>query len=115
MKKIVETEKVFILKACYKDNDDEELGVFDSMEALLRFFARSILEYHKGEDRVEVAETVAILTAKLCGECEAEGDDGECIDGRTRYWVSEMDVLGLVDVSGDEENGDGKKRKKGSS
>lgn len=95
MKKLVEKETIFLLKACYKDNDDEELGAFDSMEALTTFFARTVLTGHKNEDPAAVMELIATKTAELCGQ----GDADECIDGRTRYWIHEINVMSVIDVS----------------
>ena len=94
MKKLVEKETIFLLKACYKDNDDEELGAFDSMEALTTFFARTILGDHKNEDPAAVMGLIAMKTAELCGQ----GDADECIDGRTRYWIHEISVMSVIDV-----------------
>lgn len=94
MKKLVEKETIFLLKACYKDNDDEELGAFDSMEALTKFFARTILADHKDENPAAVMDLIATKTAELCGQ----GDADECIDGRTRYWIHEINVMSVIDV-----------------
>lgn len=99
MKKLVEKETIFLLNACYKDNDDEELGAFDSMEALTTFFAKTILTDHKNEDPAAVAALIATKTADLCGQ----GDADECIDGRTRYWIHEIDVMSVIDVPDEEE------------
>ena len=94
MKKFVKKGTVFLLKACYKDNDDEDLGAFEDMESLLTFFTRVIIEDHKGEKPGDVAEIVALRTAELCGE----GDNDECFDGDTRYWINEIEVTGVADV-----------------
>ena len=99
MKKLVEKETIFLLKACYKDNDDEELGAFDSMEALTTFFARTILADHKNEDTAAVMGLIDTKTAELCGQ----GDADECIDGRTRYWIHEVNVMSVIDVRDEEE------------
>lgn len=89
MKKLVKKGTVYVLNACYKDNDNEVMGCFASMDALLPFFARTIQEDHKDEDPGEIMELVASLTADLLGE----GSNDECVDGRTRYWCSEFDVM----------------------
>lgn len=89
MKEIVKTSKVYLLNACYKDSDDEVMGCFASMDALLVFFARTIQADHKNEDPEEIVELVASLTADLLGE----GSNDECVDGGTRYWYSEFDVM----------------------
>ena len=94
MREIVNKGTVFLLKACYKNNDDEELGAFEDMESLLAFFARVIVEDHKGESEIDIAEIVALRTADLCGE----GDADECIDGWTRSWIHEMEVMGVADA-----------------
>jgi len=101
MKKFVEKGTVLLLKACYKDNDDEELGAFYSMDVLLRFFARMIMSDHKGEAPDKIAEIVALRTAELCGE----GENDECVDGRTRYWISEIAVTVEEDVPDCDEKG----------
>lgn len=108
MKKLVEKETIFLLKACYKDNDDEELGAFDSMEALTTFFARTILADHKNEDPAAVMDLIATKTAELCGQ----GDADECIDGCTRYWIHEENVMSLIDVRDEEKEKPEKKGRK---
>lgn len=91
MKELVPMGIVYLLNSCYKDNDDEVLGTFDSMEALLAYFARTVSADHKEEDPAAVIDLVATLTADLLGK----GDHDECVDGRTRYWYSEFTVLGI--------------------
>ena len=91
MKELVEKGTVYVLNSRYKDNDDETLGAFDSMEALLAYFARTVSADHKDEDPAAVIDLVATLTANLLGK----GDQDECTDGRTHYWYSEYDVMGF--------------------
>lgn len=99
MKEIIETGKVYLLNACYKDNDDEVMGCFASIDALLAFFARTIQADHKNEDPGEIVELVASLTADLLGE----GSNDECVDGRTRYWCSEFDVMDFKTADDEED------------
>ena len=91
MKELVEKGTVYILNACHKDNDDEVIGCFASMNALLTFFARMIAEEHKNEAPSEIIYLVATLTKDLLGQ----GSANECRDGRTRYWYSELEILGF--------------------
>lgn len=105
MKKFVKKATILLLKARYKDNDDEELGAFLSMDVLLRFFARTIMPNHKGEALDKIAEIVALRTAELCGK----GENGECVDGNTRYWIHEI----AVSVEDDVPDCDEKDKKKG--
>lgn len=92
MKELVKKGKVYVLNSCYKDNDNEILGTFDSMDALLVYFARTVAADHKDDDHGVSVDLVATLTASLIGK--GSNDDG-CVDGRTRYWYSEFDILGF--------------------
>jgi len=99
MRKLIETGKVYILNARYKEYDDEVMGCFASMDVLLAFFARTIQADHKNEDPREIVGLVALLTADLLGE----GSNDECVDGRTRYWYSEFDVMDFKTADGEED------------
>ena len=99
MRELIETGEVYLLNACYKDNDDEVMGCFASMDALLAFFARTIQADHKNEDPLEIMELVASLTADLLGK----GSNDECVDGKTRYWYSEFDVMDFKTADGEED------------
>lgn len=99
MKEIVEKDKVYVLNSCYKDNDDKILGAFDSMDALLVYFARTVSADHKDDDPGVVLDLVATLTASLLGK---GSDDDGCVDGRTRYWYSEFYTLGFPENDNEE-------------
>lgn len=99
MKELGKKGTVYILYACYKDNDDEVMGCFASMDALVAFFARTIQADHKDEDPVEIMELVALLTADLLGK----GSNDECVDGKTRYWYSEFDFMDFKTTEDEDE------------
>ena len=108
MKRLVDKGAFLVLKARYKNNDDEEFGAFDSMEALTRFFALKLVDAHKEKSPSEVAIIVAAKTADLCGK----GDNDECWDGDTRYWIHKIYVMGVTDVPDEEKEKPEKKGKK---
>jgi len=91
MRKLVEKQTIYTLNCCYKDNDSEVLGAFDSVDALLAFFGKFISQDHREDPVEDTACLIATLTANLLGE----GDDDECVDGRTRYWYEEFKVMGF--------------------
>lgn len=104
-------KKVYLLHETYKDNDQETIGAYDSMEALCLGFARVIAEDRLTEMRPDsygqmaenavsealrgVARDVATLLPALLGH-EWAGD--ECRDGRTVYGWEEIDVEGSDEV-----------------
>ena len=96
MKSIYTNGTVHILMSCYNENDNNVVGVFDSMEALLTYFARKIAIEHKKDDPRDVLELVARLTAYLVDNA----CDNECVDGRTRYWYCEHELLGFKKEEG---------------
>lgn len=93
MKDLVKKCTVYTLHSQYKDNDEEVLGAFDSIEAMLSFFAKCVAEDYPNNEKepAYVTALVARLTANLLGK----GDADECVDGRTRYWYGEYDVMGF--------------------
>jgi len=98
MDKLEVARTVLILNAQYKECDTEVMGTYDSMDALLVHFSRILMKEHNKEDPGEVATIIARRTADLLGE----GED-ECVDGRTRYWYEEHEVLTLVNDNSEED------------
>lgn len=78
-------DTVYILDARYKDNDDEILGAYDSLEALCVGFARSVAELLRsgGDMHPHIADTVARMMPSFLRVHGAKED--ECRIGGTVY------------------------------
>ena len=118
MRKNKKRKEVFILTATYKDNDPETVGAYDSMQAMMRGFAKCVAEEVIGESGIgglpfdKLAEKVAVELADLIpaffDEDYPRDEEGYIRYGKTTYGYETMDVESVEDEGdGESEGGNG--------
>jgi len=94
-------KEVYILQEAYKDNDPDTVGAYDSMQAMMRGFAKSIADGILGypekggiEQKVayEVARTLADLIPAFFDDDYPRGEDGCIRYGKSVYGYDVMQV-----------------------
>ncbi len=94
-------KEVYILQSTYKENDPETIGAYDSMQAMMRGFAKSIADEILGypekggvEQKIahEVAKTLADLIPAFFDDDYPRDDEGCIRYGRTTYGYDVMQV-----------------------
>ena len=110
-------KEVYILHATYKQNDPETIGAFDSMQAMMRGFAKCVAEEVIGESANrglpfdKLAEKVAVELADLIPAFFDEDyprDEEGCISyGKTTYGYETMEVESVEDEAGENEDDNG--------
>lgn len=104
--------EVYILQATYKDNDPETIGAYDSMQAMMRGFAKSIADEILGypekggvEQKIahEVAKTLADLIPAFFDHDYPRDEEGYIRYGKTTYGYNTMQVES-VDENEEDEN-----------
>lgn len=105
-------KEVYILQATYKENDPENIGAYDSMQAMMRGFAKSIADEILGypekggvEQKIahEVAKTLADLIPAFFDHDYPRDEEGYIRYGKTTYGYEIMQVEG-VDENEEDEN-----------
>jgi hypothetical protein len=99
--------KVFILTATYKVNDPVTIGAYDSMQAMMRGFAKCVAEEviseseNRGLPFDKLSEKVAVELADLIPAFFDDSyprDEEGCIRyGKTTYGYETMDVESVED------------------
>ena len=98
-------KEVYILKSTYKDNDPEMIGAYDSMQAMMRGFAKSIADDIIENPRAGVEEKVEYEIAKALADLipaffdeDYPRDEEGCISyGKTTYGYETMEVESVED------------------
>ena len=104
-------KKAFILHETYKDNYPETIGAFDSMQAMMRGFARCIADEvasdvgtAKSEDLAHaVARELADLIPAFFDENYPRDEEGFIRYGKTTYGYDIMEVESVEDEDDKEE------------
>ena len=109
-------KEVYILKATYKENDPETIGAYDSMQAMMRGFAKCIAEEIIGENANrglpfdKIAEKVAVELADLIpaffDDDYPRDEEGYIRYGKTTYGYDVMDLKSLDNDGSDDEEGE---------
>ena len=108
-------KEVYILHATYKDNDPETIGAYDSMQAMMRGFAKSIADEILGNPRTgaeekvgyEIAKTLADLIPAFFDENYPRDEEGYIRDGKTTYGYETMEVESVEDEADENEDDNG--------
>ncbi len=106
-------KEVYILQATYKDNDPETIGAYDSMQAMMRGFAKCIAEEvasdvgtAKSEDLSHaVARELADLIPAFFDENYPRDEEGFIRYGKTKYGYETMEVESVDDCDCESKDG----------
>lgn len=86
---------VYVLRSEYKGDGQENIGVYESPEALVEGLATVVAANHQGEKAMDVARAVGLAVydfLALPGNFPPSEAD-ECVDGDTRYGWDREEVL----------------------
>lgn len=105
-------KEVYILQATYKDYDPETIGAYDSMQAMMRGFAKSIADDIIGNPRTgaeeevgyKIAKTLADLIPAFFDENYPRDDEGYIRYGRTTYGYETMEVESVEEENEEDGN-----------
>lgn len=105
-------KEVYILQATYKDNDPETIGAYDSMQAMMRGFAKSITQDVLSDnigvkfDKVAMmlAVTLADLIPAFFDDNYPRDEDGCIRCEKTTYGYETMEVESVEEENEEDEN-----------
>lgn len=105
-------KEVYILHETYKDNDPETIGAFDSMQAMMRGFAKSIADEIIGNPRTgseeevghKIAKALADLIPAFFDDDYPRDDEGYIRYGKTVYGYDTMPLEGVDNVESNDED-----------